>query len=438
MVVIFADVLAYLGTYNAFPPNLVELTLILLALGIAVNVFNRYAVPEADPVIVPVVLVLNGLSYVMMERLEPYESTSPHLAGYQAIWSLVGFCAYVITMLVFRRTRDLERYRYLLLVTALVMLVLPLAPGLRDATADSSGQQAAYLWVRVGPISFQPVEFAKILLVVFFASYFVEKREMLSMATSRLGDRLVPDLRSFGPIVLAWLASIGVILLERDVGFSLIFFVLFLVMLWVATGRWLYIVLGIIAFALGTFLAAHILSQVNVRIEIWLDPWKYLSSYGYQPAIAEVLMGKGGIAGQALGLGSAWQIPVAQSDFIFAAIGNELGLIGTSAIVVAFMLFAGSGIRIASRARSDFAKLAAVGFTMVVTFQAFIIMAGVTRILPLTGVTLPFVSYGGSSLVANYIVVALLLRISNEGSEPVLTSLPNVIERGGVVTAAGT
>jgi cell division protein FtsW (lipid II flippase) len=426
VVVLAADVLAYLGTYDRLPPNLAVAGAAMLAMGLVANLLNRLLIPEADPVVMPVILVLNGLSYVMMVRLEPSPTSSPHLAGLQSIWSVVGLVGYGATLVVFRRSRDLERYRYLLAAFAFLLLLLPLVPGLKDYAADQNG---AYLWVKLGPISFQPIEFSKILLVIFFASYFVEKRELLSMATTRIGDRLVPDLRGFGPVALAWAASVGVIVLERDIGFSLILFVVFLTMLWVTTGRWTYILLGIVAFALGTFVAAHILAQVNERIEVWLDPWKYLSTYGYQPAIGEVMMGRGGTTGTGLGLGGAPYIPVAQSDYIFAAIGNELGLAGTAAIVVAFMLLAGAGVRIATRARSDFAKLAALGFTVVLAFQSFVIMAGVTRLLPLTGVTLPFVSYGGSSLVANYIMIALLLRISHEGAQPVLTEPPHLVTR---------
>ncbi len=440
VVVEVANLLTWLGVYNRFPPNVVPFTVILLAFALAGNVVNRFLVPEADPIILPVVLVLNGLGFVMMERLEPYLSNyAPHLAGNQAVWTFVGLLGYVATMLVFRRSRDLERYRYILLALAFILLLLPLMPGLKDNAADSGG---AYLWVRLGPVSFQPVEFSKLLLVAFFASYFVEKRELLTMATSRLGNRLVPDLRSFGPIALAWLASLGVILLERDVGFSLILFVLFLTMLWVVTGRWLYVVLGVVAFAVGIFVAAHVLANVDVRMTVWLDPWKYVSQNyrgystpGYQPAFGEVAMAQGGATGSGLGLSGAWQIPVAQSDYVFAALGNELGLVGTSAIVVAFVLLVGSGLRIAARARSDFAKLVALGFTFVLGFQSFVIMAGVTRILPLTGVTLPFVSYGGSSLIANYVLIAFLMRISNESSGPVLTEPPQMIGHRSVAPA---
>jgi cell division protein FtsW (lipid II flippase) len=430
LVVAFAELLGYLGTYNRLPPGYGVFCVVLAAMALVGHLANRYLVPEADPVVLPVILVLNGLSFVMMQRLAPYEGQL-HLAGYQALWSLIGLSAYVGTLLLVKRSRDLERYRYLLVLLAFLLLLSPLVPGLRDPVGDSQG---VYLWVKLGPITFQPVEIAKLLLVIFFASYFVEKRELLSMSTNRVGNRMLPDLRSYGPIAVAWLASAAVILLERDIGFSLLLFVLFIAMLWVTTGRWIYIILGVVAFGLGTYFASHLLAQVDTRITIWLDPWKYVhhnyrgyTTPGFQPAMSEVMMGKGGLTGSGIGLGSAPAIPVAQSDFIFAAIGNELGLIGTTSVLVGFMLLIGSGIRIAERARSEFAKLLALGLTVVIGFQSFFIMAGVTRILPLTGVTLPFVSYGGSSLVANYVLVALLMRISNEGSDPVATAPPHVI-----------
>lgn len=417
IVVSFAYVLATLGVYNQLPAKFASFIVILLGVAVLTNLVNRWLVPEADPVLMPVVLLLNGLGFVMIMRLAPYEN-APHLAGFQAAWSLLGVSAYAGTLLLIRRSRDLERYRYLLLVAAIGLLMLPLVPHIGDSAENVGGVD---LWVKVGPFSFQPVEISKILLVIFFASYFVEKRELLSMSTNRVGNHLLPDLRPFGPIVFASVASIAVILLEKDIGFSLLLFILFLAMLWVATGRWTYLVLGFVVFAVGTYLAAAVLSQVSERIDIWLDPWRYLppsaNQGGYQPVLGELGLGQGGISGTGLGLGSPQAIPVAESDFIFAALGEELGLIGAAAIIVGYVLMVGSGLRAAVRSRSDFSKLVALGLTVTVGFQAFIIMAGVTRLLPLTGVTLPFVSYGGSSLVANYVLMALLMRISDEGAE---------------------
>lgn len=422
LVVLFAYVLATLGTFNHLPRKFALVVGVVAGLGLVINVVNRRLVPDADPVLMPVAMVLNGLGFVMIFRLAPFEAYrdyAPHLAGYETVWTLLGIGAYILTLLVVHRSRDLERYRYLLLFLAIGLLLMPLVPHLGDA-AENVG--AVKLWVKVGPISFQPVEISKILLVIFFASYFVEKKELLSMSTNRVGNHMLPDLRPLGPIAFAWVCSVAVILLERDIGFSLLLFVLFLAMLWVTTGRWLYLVIGVIAFAGGTYLASEILHQINQRVEIWLDPWKYLANgtaqIGLQPVLGELGLAKGGLTGTGLGLGDPFLIPVAQSDFIFAALGEELGLIGAAAIVIGFALMVGSGLRASLRARSDFSRLAALGLTVIVGFQAFFIMAGVVRLLPLTGVTLPFVSYGGSSLVANYVLVALLMRISSEGAAP--------------------
>ena len=417
LVVTFAFILGSLATLGKWPPHLLPFVVVSLALGLLLNLVNRRLAPNADPVIVPVVLLLNGLGWVMLSRLAPYVNQS-HLAGYQALWTVLGAVAYVLTLLVFRRSRDLERYRYLTLFVSIGLLVLPLLPKIGDSPANANG---AKLWVKLGPITFQPVELSKILLVIFFASYFVEKQELLRMATVRIGNRLVPDLRSLGPVAFAWLCSVAVILLERDIGFSLLLFVMFLAMLWVTTGRWTYLLIGIVAFLIGTFVASKILVQVNQRLEIWVNPWKYLTGpqLGYQPVVGELSLAQGGATGTGLGLGTPQNIPVAVSDFIFAAFGEELGLVGATAVIVGFLLIVGSGLRAALRARSEFSKLCALGLTVILGFQAFFIMGGVARLLPLTGVTLPFVSYGGSSLVANYILIAVLMRISDEGSEPV-------------------
>ncbi len=215
--------------------------------------------------------------------------------------------------------------------------------------------------------------------------------------------------------------SILVILFEHDIGFSLLLFVMFITMLWVATGRWTYVLGGLVAFVAGTVLAAHLPFAkvlIDQHVGAWINPWPHASSYGYQTIQGELALARGGLTGSGLGLGSPYNIPVAYSDFIFAAIGEELGLLGTTAVVVGFLLLVGSGIRATIRARSEFSQLAAVGFTAILGFQSFFIMAGVVRLLPLTGVSLPFIGYGGSSLLANYVLVALLVRISNEGAFP--------------------
>jgi cell division protein FtsW (lipid II flippase) len=420
VVLTLAYLLASLGTYGDLPANALEFIAVAAGLALTVHLANRYLAPEADPVIMPIVLLLNGLGFVMIYRLD----ASPQVADvapwhYQAVWTVFGVCAYIVTLAVVRRSRDLERYRYMLMFLALFMLVLPLAPYFgRTPEAQLNGVK---LWIHLGRITFQPVEIAKLLLVIFFASYFVEKREMLSLSTRRFGNRLLPDIRPLGPIAVAWVVSILIILFEHDIGFSLLLFVMFITMLWVATGRWTYVLGGLVAFVAGTYLAAHLpfaKALIDQRLNGWINPWAHYGSYGYQPVQGELALARGGLTGAGLGLGSPYNIPVAYSDFIFAAIGEELGLLGTTAVVAGFLLLVGAGIRAAIRARSEFSQLAAVGFTAILGFQSFFIMAGVLRLLPLTGVSLPFIGYGGSSLLANYVLVALLVRISDEGAVP--------------------
>ena len=258
------------------------------------------------------------------------------------------------------------------------------------------------------------------MLVVFFASYFVEKREMLSLATRRVGNRLLPDLRPFGPIALAWVGSLLVILFEHDLGFSMLLFVMFMAMLWVTTGRWPYVVFGMIAFLGGAYLAARLpfaKTLIDERVSGWLNPWAHPEQVCcYQIVQAQEALARGGMAGTGLGIGTPGLIPVVYSDMIFAAFAEELGLLGATAIIVGFLLIVGAGVRTSIRARSEFSKLLALGLTVILGFQTFFIIGGVLRLLPLTGVTLPFVSYGGSSLAANYVLVALLMRISDEGA----------------------
>lgn len=404
LVVISAYFLASLGKSATIPAHVFPFLVAMLVLMGVAHVANRILAPEADPLILPLAALLNGLGYVMIARLD-YK-----LAALQALWSAVGIVAYVATLAVVRFSRDLDRYRYLLGFGGVFMLLLPLVPGIGENI------NGARLWLRLGPISFQPVELAKIALVIFFASYFVEKRELLSTPTMRLGDRLVPDPRPFGPIILAWAMSILIMGAEHDIGFSLLVFVIFIAMLWMATGRPIYLLIGAVLFVIGAFVAVHLFSQVHVRISTWINPFAHPQGTGYQMVQSQYAMGTGGLSGTGLGLGHPGLIPVVQSDFIFAAFGEELGLLGTASLVMAFVLLVSIGFGIALRARTDFSKLLTAGLVAIFGFQAFFIMAGVVRLLPLTGVTLPFVAYGGSSLLANYVLIALLARISNEQS----------------------
>ncbi len=407
LVILSATLMESLAVTNALPDHVVDFIVGLVVIGVGVQAVNRWLVPDADPVIVPVALFLNGLGYVMIERGDPGR------AGQQLAWTVFGLFLYAAVLFVVKRSRDLERYRYLLAGCAFVLLISPLLPGIGEKI------NGARLWVHFSSIEFQPVEVAKLLLVIFFASYLIDKRELLTIATQRVGNRLLPDLRAFGPIVGAGAMALLIIIAEHDIGFSLLLFLVFLLMVWMTTGRWTYVAIGLVVFALATFVASHALVQVNERITDWINPWAHASTTGYQPIQGELAFGRGGVFGTGIGFGIAARVlPVSSSDFIFAVIGEELGLVGAAAVVCCYAIIVGAGLRAARRARSEFARLVAAGLTVTLGLQAFLIMAGNTRLLPLTGVTLPFVSYGGSSLIANYALLALVMRISNEGNQP--------------------
>ena len=398
--------LASLGRTASIPGNLVPFLLVVLGLLVAGHLAMRRLAPNADGILFPLAGLLNGIGYVVIARLDE------DLAALQATWTLIGVGAFVATLVVVRRVRDLESYRYTFMLLGIGLLLLPLVPGVGRTI------NGAKIWVSIGPLNFQPGEFAKLILAIFFASYLVEKREVLGIAARRIGPLALPELRHFGPVLLAWGASLVVMIAEKDLGSSLLFFALFITMLWVATDRASYLFVGGLMFSAGAFVAWRAFAHVEQRVDIWLDPWADAAGSGYQVVQATFALAWGGIAGTGLGLGNPTRIPAADTDFIFAAIGEELGLLGAAAILVAFLLMVGAGLRIALRADSAFETLLAVGLTTILGVQAFIIMGGVIRLVPLTGITLPFVSYGGSSLVANYILLALLLRISAGDATP--------------------
>ena len=412
LIILAAYTLMIVGNTNKTPADVGPLIAAMFAFGAVGHIANRYLAPDAHPVVLPIAFLLNGIGYVIITRIDLANNTK--YAPIQALWTAIGVGAYVLTLFLVRRSRDLDRYRYLLLLFGVLLLLAPLLPVL------GQNINGARLWVHVGTLEFQPVELAKILLCIFFASYFVEKRELLSTPTARVGERLVLDPRPLVPITAAWVFAIGVMSLEHDIGFSALLFTLFIGLLWVTTGRTGYLALGVIAFAIGAYLAGKYLSQTHVRVETWLDPWKTFNGSGRQVSESWFALGNGGIGGTGLGLGAgAYSITNPNTDFIFSVIGEEMGLLGSTMVVVAFLLLVGAGLRIAQAARSEFAKLTATGLTLIIGFQAFFIIAGVTRLLPLTGITLPFVSYGGSALIANYLLIALLMRISDEGNRVV-------------------
>jgi cell division protein FtsW (lipid II flippase) len=417
-------VIAELGAKSKIPPHIGPFLGILLALSMVAHLANRWLVPQANAVILPLAALLNGIGYVVIARWNP-----PY-AKAQAGWVAIGIGLYIVTLLVVRYTRDLERYRYLLLLAGGILLVAPLF---------FSPIQGAKLWIHYSHFSFQPIELSKILLCIYFASYFAANKEMLAIPTARLGNRLFLDPRPLIPIIVAWGAAMAVIGLEDDIGFAALLFTLFIGLLWIATGRFGYLVLGFVLFAAGAYFAARYFSQVHVRVNDWLDPWATATNPnvgGGQLRLGWYGLGSGGIGGSGLGrdaaLGAgATGIPELTSDMIFAAIGSEMGMIGAAVVVFAFILMIGAGLRIAQAARSDFPRLMAAGLTIIIGFQAFFIMAGVLRLLPFTGITLPFVAYGGSSIVANYVLIALLLRISDEGAQTIAAEQASGVSQPG-------
>jgi cell division protein FtsW (lipid II flippase) len=426
--VVMLYVLASLGRYSHLPTHLFPFLLIILGLSLFAHLANRWLVPNANSALLPLAALLNGIGYVIIVRWNPSE------AKFQAAWSAVAVAAYVLTLLLVRRTRDLDRFRYLLLLLAIFLLLAPLIPHLGVRI------YGARLWVHIGSLTFQPVEIAKILLCIFFASYFAENKELLTIPSARLGNRLVVDPRPLLPILLTWGFAMLIVGVENDIGFAMLIFSLFIALLWLATGRLGYLVLGLGLFGVGTYAASHLFIQFSERVTVWLNPWPQALGNGYQLVQAWYALGTGGVGGTGLGIDHyAGQIPELTSDMIFAAVGTEMGLLGCAVIVFAFMLFVGAGLRVAQTARTDFARLMAAGLTVIVGFQAFFIMAGVLRLLPLTGITIPFMAYGGSSLVANYVLVALLLRISHEGAPSPEEAVAGIIQPGerGFVAVRG-
>jgi peptidoglycan glycosyltransferase len=399
-------ILASLGKASKLPANIGPFLAMVCGLLLVAHLGMRRWAPYADPILLPTACLLNGIGYVFIARLDQ------HLAGLQATWTALGVAAFLLTLVLVRHVRDLERYRYTFALVGIGLLLLPLAPVIGENI------NGARLWVRLGSITFQPGELAKIALAIFFASYLVERADLLRQGTRRVGRFLVLDPRHLAPILAAWGLSLLIFLFENDLGSSFLFFALFIGMLWVSTGRGYYLALGAALFAAGSVFALKVVGHARGRVAVWRNPWPVYNTGGYQIIQAWFAIAAGGIFGDGPGLGSPQRIPAAATDFIFAAIAEELGLLGAAAVVAAFLLIVGSGLRIAIRCDRPFEKLLAAGLSIIIGVQTFVIIGGVTRLIPLTGITLPFMSYGGSSLIANYILLALLLRISNDSSAP--------------------
>jgi cell division protein FtsW (lipid II flippase) len=387
----------------------------LLAWGVV-----RWAAPRADPVFLPIAGMLGGLGLAMIYRLLPAD-----VADDQAIWLLLGLAAFVLTLLVIRDDRRLDSYTYTIGLLGLILLLLPIVPGIGRTV------NGARLWARVGPITFQPAEFGKILIVIFLASFLSAKRELLEAGVGRLG---LPRAKDLGPLLLAWGASLAVLFLERDLGASMLFFGVFVVMLWVASGRLGYLITGGVLFAVGGAVGYIALPHVQDRVAYWLhamDP-ATVHDVGYgQLAQSWFALASGGLVGTGLGRGSPDLIPFPASDFILSAFGEELGMLGTAAILLLFVALIGRGLRVALDRGDTFGRLLATGLTTTIALQTFTIAAGVTRLIPLTGVPLPLVSYGGSSRVATFVMIGLLVRISAGPWRPAAGPWRRATQRAG-------
>jgi cell division protein FtsW (lipid II flippase) len=377
----------------------------------------RWRIPYADPVILPCVILLNGLGLVMIHRIDLINDPPLNGARQQLIWTAIGVLMFILVVTWLNDHKPLQRFTYTIGLAGIVLLLLPLVPGL------GTEKFGAQIWIHVGPYSFQPAEAAKVLLAIAFASYLVEKRDVLALAGYRILGIDLPRARDLGPILVMWLISLAILVWQRDLGTSLLFFGLFVMMLYVATERAGWVVLGTLLFAAGAYFGYLNFSHVRQRVGAWLNPFSDFDAY-YQVINAQFGMAWGGLLGTGLGLGRPGLTPLARSDFIAAAIGEELGMTGLMAVIIIYGLIVVRGLRIALQCREPFGKLLATGLSFAFALQVFTIIGGVTRLLPLTGLTTPFMSQGGSSLVCNWIVAGLLLVISHQVRKPVATVTP--------------
>ncbi len=391
--------------------------LLFLALCLAAHVVIRVALPNADPYLLPLVAVLASVGIVMLYRIEPT------LAREQAQWMIIGLVLFAATILALRRSGVgvLENYRYTIATVAILATILPRLPGIGEQV------NGAYLEVHVGSVTFQPAELAKVAIVVFLASYLRDNRQILVTAGRRLLGLTLPPMKQFGPMLIVWGAAMGTLLITRELGTSLMFYGAFLALLYVATGRLSFPFIGLVLFVLGGYFIVLHVSHVHDRVLAWEEPFNralYERPGGsYQLAQSLFAQADGGVLGTGFDrslLQAHGQpiLPVPESDMIYAVIVNELGLVGGVALLVVYLLLVARGLMIAIAARDSFSKLLATGLSFTIAMQVFVIVGGVTRVIPLTGVTLPFVAYGGSSVVMNFVLIALLLLVSERARRP--------------------
>lgn len=370
------------------------------------NVAGRYLAPRATPFLLPSAALLHGLGYATVARLAPEKAQA------QLLWTAASAVAYVGVLALLRDYRSIDRYRYVWAAGAVLALSLPLIPVLGQEINGSR------LWVAVGPWSFQPGEVAKLLLVFFFSSYLLERAELLAISHRSLGPIGLPHPKHLAPVVAVWAVSFFVLILERDLGSSLLVFAIFLGMLYLATGRTLYQFVGAALFLGGAWAAYRLFPHVRTRVAVWLDPFGQFETAGYQIAQSLFSLGTGGVIGTGPGRGNPTLIPLAYTDFVFSAAGEELGMVGLVAVLGAYAILFATGFRVSVAARNPFGKLLAAGLTLALAVQTILVIGGVVRLLPLTGLATPFMSYGGSSLLANFVALAVLAAVSDQRDRP--------------------
>ena len=400
-----AYVSVYAGRYREVSRVSLVYGLIFVAIFLCLHALLRLLLPQADPYLLPLTALLAALGLAEIFRIKP------SLALLQGQWLIVGAILFVLTVVVVRDPMKLDHYRYLIGATGLGLLVATILLG--------TTVNGAKLWIRAFGMSIQPSEFAKLAIVVFLAGYLNDKKLLLSVPTRKLLGVPVPATKYFGPLLVMWIFSLAMLVFMKDFGMSLLFMAIFVSMMYLATSRIIYVILGGGLFAAAAALSLAVVPHVRARFQIWLDPWSYSDTTGYQLLQSLFTIADGGVFGAGFGRGFLLYgddvpiVPDLQTDFIFTALANEMGLVGAAGIVLLYLLFVWRGLIVAVAARDGFSKLLAAGLSAAFGLQTFIILAGVTRMIPLTGITLPFMSYGGSSITANLVLVALLLMVSH-------------------------